>query len=203
MKLLHVAGASINIFYNQKNSLLHQPWQYKYIKVSRFFISSGINVDIPSHKNQYFIIIAASLEDIVLLLIQHHANVHVLDDKNMNVLLHALVSNTNNYAYIAELLRHEIDLNIETDIENDPSNSVITIATENQHVELVKMLVEAGADINLESSNGGPIVIAASKDNVELVRYFLSIGANVNSSSASMGINSLMQAVHNNSVAIS
>lgn len=54
------------------------------------------------------------------------------------------------------------------------------------HIDIVKLLIEHGADVNVRSSNGyTPLIAAASEDRSEIARYLIEHGAAVDCKDAS------------------
>lgn len=66
-----------------------------------------------------------------------------------------------------------------------PNNSrckPITFASENGNIEMIKLLLNAGADINGKTGGSGdtPLIIAIMKKNAELTRFLIENGADIN-----------------------
>ena len=62
-----------------------------------------------------------------------------------------------------------------------PAMTALTLASQGGHVEIVRLLLEAGADKNLQDGNGRTALILASEwDHVEIVCLLLEAGADVN-----------------------
>ena len=74
---------------------------------------------------------------------------------------------------------YKFDLN---NIKDTNGETPLYLACENSHTELVKLLLEHGADANIKSEYGyTPLYRACDKDNTEVVKLLLEHGADVNS----------------------
>lgn len=61
---------------------------------------------------------------------------------------------------------------------NPDSNFLLGIACENENMDIIKLLVENHADVNLKSSNNNqPLRIAYKKNNSEIIDYLIEHGA--------------------------
>jgi hypothetical protein len=65
-------------------------------------------------------------------------------------------------------------------------------------IEIVKLLIEAGADINTKGMHGNtPLIFASFADQLKLIKYLIEVGADINIKNNS-GNNILMIAVNYN-----
>jgi ankyrin repeat protein len=58
-----------------------------------------------------------------------------------------------------------------------PANTPLCMAIQKGEVELVKKMVEYGADVNEKSSGMTPLMVAARYNKVEIIKFLLSHGA--------------------------
>lgn len=97
---------------------------------------------------------------------------------NGQLLVEALEGREINMARVTELLNAVDNVNY----RNSAGRAAIHRAAYWGHSEVVKMLVERGADVNLPGMNGGSALSsAAAGGNVEIVEFLLGAGADVES----------------------
>lgn len=76
---------------------------------------------------------------------------------------------------IQKLIQYGANVNALNNWGQTPLNGICD-NYKNSDVNVAKILVEAGCDVNI----GNPLVTAANYDNVELVKYLISVGADLN-----------------------
>jgi ankyrin repeat protein len=63
-------------------------------------------------------------------------------------------------------------------VKNEFVNPIFLIATDNGHIEIVKLLIQAGVDVNTKDRYGNSaLMIAVYKSNLELVNLLIKEGA--------------------------
>lgn len=78
--------------------------------------------------------------------------------------------------------------------QDDQGDTLLMIASRNTYPDLVKSLIEKGADVNLENRvKSTPLLVAASNNNLDIVEMLISSGAEVNHQNIS-GITPLVAA---------
>ena len=91
---------------------------------------------------------------------------------------------------------------INVNIQTKEGNTPLVFATNNGHIDIVKMLLEKGAKIELENDNLGTVLNSAVvKSNKELIKLFLKSGANINKT-VHDGITPLMVSVYSKDINI-
>jgi len=84
---------------------------------------------------------------------------------------------------------------------HNKGNQILMIAIENDHLNLVRWLIKAGADVNVIAKYGmSPLTLAVRKENLDLVRLLINAGVDVNMSNHGEGRTSLIMAVRNGQV---
>ena len=77
-------------------------------------------------------------------------------------------------------------------------DTALIIAVQNREDDVMKCLIENGADVNLPGKSGStPLTIAVSKNRIDIVDYLLEKGANVNLADADNGDTPLTIAIGN------
>ncbi len=81
----------------------------------------------------------------------------------------------NNYSKVEKLLVHGADVNSTID-----SYTPLILASEWGHIDVVKLLLENGADVNLKTlGNESAVVAAYEKDHIEIMKFLVEHGAQV------------------------
>lgn len=120
-----------------------------------------------------------------------------MDNKKIAIEIHTAIEDNN----IEEVVRL-IDFDTERLNMMTPFGNWLHIAASEGKLEIVKKLVELGADVNMRGGtfNGGAINNAASEGHIEIVKYLLSCGAEMDVSEPER--NPLFGAIHGGHVNI-
>ncbi len=146
----------------------------------KLLVTSGADVEVKDDDGQTALMKAAANgnADVVTALIENGANVNVFDNKSMNPLLISLGSE--NYAHgderktlperrleVARRLLRANSLNVNA--PNADGETPLMRAVRLENVEIIKSLLEHGADVNRSDVFGNsPAVLAYEKDNAEM-----------------------------------
>lgn len=124
--------------------------------------------------------------EIAKALLEKGANVHEMEDESGWTALHeAAAKNRIDFAQL--LVEFGVDVNATAHANtergfNDFGDTPLIVAACNGHLEMVKFLVDHGANINKSDNNGiTPLHGAVNNDCLEVVKYLLSQKAEVNS----------------------
>ena len=84
-----------------------------------------------------------------------------------------------NLSYLKVLLTK---FHVDPNIKNEYNNTVLYIASRNGNLNMVKYLVEHGADVNIQNRWGETALYQASNRNghLDIIRYLVEHGADVN-----------------------
>lgn len=100
--------------------------------------------------------------------------------------------NTNNVSIVLEYLKQDGDPNLK---EKEMETPLIMLAASKGFTTMVRILMNAGADINAKNAVGWPVLIEASAHgHTEIVQMLLQSGADVNESDFASGMTALMTA---------
>ncbi|WP_039459275.1 ankyrin repeat domain-containing protein [Candidatus Jidaibacter acanthamoebae] len=96
-------------------------------------------------------------------------------EQNSIALLEA--AGTGDFVKVKALLSDGVDINFRRDYERD---TALTLAVEGGYLEMVELLIEYGANVNLQNHDlNTPIILALGKRRFELMKYLTEKGANL------------------------
>ena len=175
--LLLSSGANMNNDDHTYPPLIITTRNFRYEGCVETLISAGADVNSRGCDGITNLMYAAERDDERMLdvLIRAGANVNDLDDVGMNPLMRAIMGK--NKICVQLLIEAGTDVNATTEFIEMP-NSTLAQASETS-TELVKMLLEAGADVNIPSVRGG-ILAFSSHVTVDSTRVLLRAGAKIN-----------------------
>ncbi len=87
-------------------------------------------------------------------------------------------------ADVAEIKLHLDRQDIDVNKEDASHNTPLGVAVEGGRLEIVQLLVEAGANVATPSRAGLPLTMAVIRGNTEVVKFLVDKGANVNTADA-------------------
>ena len=148
-------------------------------EISRLLIKNGANVDGKDARGQTAIFCTRSLA-IVEILVDGGANVNVQDsDGRTPLMIHAEKGNKDIVSY---LIAHGADVD-RGDTAGQTALHLTVYSTAlhiSGHLSIVKILVDGGANVNVQDKYGcTPLIIHAEKGNKDIVSYFIAHGADV------------------------
>lgn len=133
---------------------------------------------------------------VVELLVAQGANVSL---KNQNQSSALQFASLHGYAAVATFLLMQSEVVQRIDDMNASGYSALHCAAREGHVEIARLLLDHGANIEVTSDGWHPLHTACVKDHVEIARLLLSRGANVNAAMGD-GVTPLHHAVLHGSV---
>ncbi|OLQ15064.1 Ankyrin repeat domain-containing protein 50 [Symbiodinium microadriaticum] len=181
----------------------------------QLLVEAGADKDLQDDEGLTALMLAASRghADVVQLLIAAGASKNVRDEKWRTALMHAAAAG---FAEVARLLVETgadidlpdvegylkilhmlIDLGVDKDVRDEESGmTVLMSAADAGHSELVQLLVEAGADKDLQNYEGRTaLMLAAESGKTAIVRFLVDSGADVGVRDECYGEMALMKAV--------
>ncbi len=168
---------------NHKNEdgntpLMHACWYGKF-EMSKLLIEYGADVNVRNNEGDTPLINALTNgghpDELFHLLIENGADIHAKDDEGYTPLLRALI----NYRR-SDIAIKLIDMGADIHVKDKNGRTPLLLASYDRP-DIVKMLIEKGANLNVKENNNGesPLYIA-SDENIEIVRILLEAGADVN-----------------------
>jgi len=141
-------------------------------------------------------------EKIVKMLLEHNAKVNVQGNKGQTALMLAEYFGHMENGQIKnghmKVIHHLLNYNANVNILNDNGDTVLMLAAAHRCEELVKHLLEHGADIDNKNK---ALMIATEQRNEKIIGLLLQYGANVNTNDL-LGITPLMNAIRNGYIEI-
>lgn len=166
------AGVNVNEQDASGNSLLYFAALRDLVEVVQKLLQKGANPNIKNKLGASALGIAASSnhKQLVQALLEAGADPNLRLTNNSTALIMAVrygrPENNNNKDAIALLINAKANL----DLQNDSKETALNVAVVENNLELVKALLEAGADPNIEDAKGESALLLAKK-NEELWEY--------------------------------
>ena len=179
-KLLVEYGADVNAADKYGNTPLCGALQYDKLETAKFLIEKGADVNAGTYGSRKNgpIHLAKGNIDIVVLLVNHGADVHVLNQKQQNV-IHSLANSssggTDDAATLDFFLKSGVDINAKDIDQKTP----VFYCIDKGRIDLLEILIEKGANIQTADKRGQtPLWYAAvKKKNKAMVQILLQSGA--------------------------
>lgn len=210
VKILLNAGVNPNDLFTSngiKQSLIYLSAYKGDIETMNLLIDAGVDVNIPNINGITALMVAASRGrlDIMAMLLRAGANIHQEDSMGGNTAL-CYAAKFGNIKSLRFLLEAGADINYHSNIGVSAltsaagegqleavkfllehgaiingSSQLLILPIIRRHHELIKLLIQYGADVNVRFADGCiPLCIAAGIGNLEIVNLLVNAGADVN-----------------------
>lgn len=163
----------------QKN---YEPENFK--RIAEFLIKNGADVNIADDEGDTPLLYAVQYCYIsqkldtrnIDLLLKYKADVKVVNKDGESVLYYLCAEKKPDLNLIKKFIKLGAPINT-----SGYNFTPLTRALDNENIELAKLLIESGADVNLKNHNNKyPLCMACDIGDLSLVKYMISKGANVN-----------------------
>ncbi len=146
------------------------------------FIDNGGNINCSGKWKQTLLMkaIQNNQEEIALYLIERKADLNKIDDDNGTALLRAIRNDYNHI--IIQLLKNGANVNFKSTGPIYHGITPLIAACQKNNMQMIELLLEKGADINIFSDNGESVLTSAN--DVEIIKFLLSKGVNPESRNA-------------------
>ncbi|AGJ99458.1 Ankyrin repeat domain protein [Wolbachia endosymbiont of Drosophila simulans wNo] len=154
----------------REDTIAYQEWENKNFSINHTFIQS----DPDAEFTLLIAAAAAGCKDLVNVLLDRHADVHVEGENRETALHHAVYSGCVDVVNV--LLKTGADINV----KDENGSAPLHYATLSNHVEVVDALLAEGASVHVKDRNGStPLHYAAKNGYLEIVDALLDRGADV------------------------
>ena len=170
-------GADPNSFYATGLTPLMRAVEVNQVEIVRLLLEKGANPNLQdgSGRSTAEIAIDTDNAEIVEVLLADGANFDVTDYYGTPLVFRVVGSGSENmHAIVSVMGKHGVNMNLGTS-----SQTPLDYSVEQNDVETVKLLLEAGADPNIAAEGGGSPVASAIY-NTEILELLLSAGADPN-----------------------
>ena len=179
VRLLLENKACVNVRSRDEYTVLM--FNYKNISIPKLLIEHGANVNEKGRCDLTPLMRACELLnfDMVKLLIQNNANINEKGRCNQTALMYACEFKAKDI--VEYLINKGANIN---DKANGGATALIfafftCIKDEQKNFEIVKLLLEHGADVNIKGEYGSPILYACKYWNAKVLKLLIEYGANV------------------------
>lgn len=196
-KYLIKTGADIDIQDNNGDPVINWSAYYGNVPFTRLMLENGAKTSLKSiHSNGVMQVALKEWQDsIVDLLLEHNVVIHKVE-KNSKDLIYALKNH--DFPSFKSMLNKN---NINT--RDGASNTLLMIAAKNGYFEMVKYLIEEGADINEMNSVGQTALnLSVYFGHNSIANYLIQEGADVNKTDTQFILSPLIAAIRCNNIEI-
>lgn len=149
-----------------------------HLDVIKELLSSGIGIESRDDRNRTALYTAVANNRLDIVRFLCNANAEVNNDCGpMSWTPLRMAISINNIEAIKILLKHGKGIDLEK--RDTMNNTILLNAVQNNNPELVRLLCEAGAKVNVYSNNSTPLTRAATKGFVEVIRVLLKYGKDI------------------------
>jgi ankyrin repeat protein len=146
--------------------------------IIQFILSQESNlVNTPNAKNETPLILSSYRNNlpVIKILLAHNAVVDCIDNHGYTP-LNVAIRLVDNYSLVKLLLSHKPNLELKR--EHGDTAFWIAITQQSKNYEIISLLIEAGANINVQDYLGSALDYAIKTDELELAEFLLANGIN-------------------------
>jgi len=177
-KILINKGANVNAAHSIDHTVLYHALESRHLRaeIIQLLVEAGVKMDYRpiTWAIQYLILYRNNeAQEIMAMLIEAGADVNERDQLGIPVIVNAACRGSNQLIDI--LLSSGAEINASVGLS---SRTALMCAVEWKHIETVKLLIEAGADLEMADKQGNtPLMIAKSNGSEEIIELLMEAGA--------------------------
>ncbi|XP_055375684.1 ankyrin-1 [Condylostylus longicornis] len=166
--LQHKADPNRKI-YNTGETVLHVAAKMGNVKVVEILLQAGSEINTTNNKGQTPLMTAISNgnEEVAFYLLTKEAKINLQDDQGFTAIYYAAVMN--NVRLTSHLLQNGARPFV--------THYLLHICVQNNFLEIARLLIEAGENVNIRFSGYTPLYLAIKQCNADMVDYLLKNGA--------------------------
>jgi ankyrin repeat protein len=176
-KLIEI-GSNLNLQNSKGQTALMLAACKNQPEILSVLMASGANPNITNNKGDTPLMFVIEQSEMLKRMISNSTDLEITDIFGQTVLY--LACHNGHYESVKILL--DAGAQSEPRLEKSKHNKLPLAAASSQgHLDIVKLLIKFGVNINLQEDNGNTALFNATKNKkIEIVKYLLSIGADVN-----------------------
>lgn len=171
------SGTNINVKDASGWTPLTYAVSYNMLDVMRYLVSNKADIDLAQSEGKTALMLATEKNDLetISYLIDAGAQIDIVDAKGCTAFLYAVLYDNNDIA--KTLLNKSKD---SVDKDSVDGFTPLMVAANNKNIEMVRMIVTAGANINKVDSYGrSAFTYAVAKNSMDVAEYLMENGADV------------------------
>ncbi|XP_059141192.1 ankyrin repeat and KH domain-containing protein mask-like [Physella acuta] len=170
LRALLQAGADVNQQNNNGESALYFAANLESIANAKILLEFEADINLKNNTGQtpLFSLVSRLCMPMIKFMLENNANVNDVDNKGNTPLLHACSSSFNDPFEVARLL---IKAGVSVNHQNNEGYTPLMLAAKQQHIETMKVLCEAGADVNLVNEKKNETALSALISNSRTQRF--------------------------------
>lgn len=185
-------GADVKILDNfGRNALWYAIRAFQNNQIIKDLIEAGSDINIADKEGLTPLMLAASFDKNLIkrsniqddeidlsnvqTLIEHKANIDAFDNKGMNALMYAIVTNPN-----PKIVKILCDAGAKIDVKNKEKLTTLMLALLNSNPKMVQAVIDAGADVNAIANEKSILFQALELNNNAAISMLAKAGVNVN-----------------------
>lgn len=183
LKLLVDRGANVRAVQSADHSLLKAAAQYGDDRMTLLLLDAGAPLNSLTHHDLMNLVASPKSVDVLARLLRRGVDVSALRDIDKNSLCHRVVWNAKCDNDLEVLVRAVVvDANVDVNATDSRGETAFHYAATKRNIPALRVLVELGADIDRQSTDGGTALRNACKgrgDSGPTVDFLIAIGASV------------------------
>ncbi|KAL9043543.1 MAG: hypothetical protein Q9214_003274, partial [Letrouitia sp. 1 TL-2023] len=180
VQLLLNNGADPNLHFGKNGTALHVATRESHVTIIRILIQKGADINMYSWRYGTPLYAASKHKSsrVIEVLLENGADPNTRSDEYGGALYSA--SENNSLAAVQLLLEKGADIHASVTRYEKPGCTPLQVASRRNHKDVVRILIDHGADVNNPASiDGNALYVASGEGHIEVMQQLLDAGANV------------------------